>query len=400
MIRSVLPFLFATMLAPALAPAQHPFPIPTPVAGQRTVDLCICLDISGSMNGLIDAARQNLWVVVNDLARLQPQPRLRVALLTYGCSAHDAQKGWVAVQTEFTTDLDLVSQRLFALTTNGGEEYVGRVVQAALGQLQWTPGDEALKLLFVAGNEAATQDPVVDAFTTGRAAKNHGIIVNTIYCGPAADALAPAWREVACVGGGHFGAIEQNNCTAIATPFDDRMAELSGKLNTTYVAYGAKGAIWACNQTAQDSNAAGLNAASAAQRCQTKASSLYWNGHWDLVDACSDPKFKLEDLKKDDLPEALRGMSFSELRAHIAQKKQERAELNARIAELGRQRDAFLKTELAKLGETGAARFEQAMLTAVRAQAATKGFVRVPEAKIVVGPVPATDTAVGGNARF
>ena len=54
------------------------------------VDLAICLDTSGSMDGLINAARQNIWAIVNDLALAKPSPRLRIALLTFGNDGHDA----------------------------------------------------------------------------------------------------------------------------------------------------------------------------------------------------------------------------------------------------------------------------------------------------------------------
>ena len=44
----------------------------------------IGLDTRGSMQGLIGAARQKPWSVVNEIATPKPEPRLRVALLTYG----------------------------------------------------------------------------------------------------------------------------------------------------------------------------------------------------------------------------------------------------------------------------------------------------------------------------
>ena len=138
--------LAALAASPALA-ADAPDP-----AEPRMVELAICLDTSGSMDGLIGAAKQKLWAIVNDLALAEPTPALEVALLTFGNDGHDAEAGWVAVQTPFTSDLDLVSQRLFELTTNGGSEYVGRVLQAAHG-LTWSPSDDTLKLVIVAGNE-------------------------------------------------------------------------------------------------------------------------------------------------------------------------------------------------------------------------------------------------------
>lgn len=385
MIRSVFPcFMFTLPLVAQDGPAA---PVPT----TRPIDLAICLDISGSMQGLIDAARQNLWAVVNDLATLRPTPTLRVALLTYGCSAHPAEQGWVKVETGFTADLDLVSQRLFALTTNGGEEYVARVMQAALGQLQWSADPQALKLLFVAGNESATQDQAVDLPATCKQAIGAGIVVNSIYCGNPGDELAPAWRDVAKLADGQFAAIEKDNAVVIVTPFDTRLTELSAAMNPTYVPYGAQREVLASNQVAQDSNAVGLNPAAAAQRCQTKGSVLYCNAGWDLVDACDDAKFKLEDVKKEDLPEALRKMTIAELRAHVAAQKQKRTELRQQIAELGKQRDAFVLAEQKKLGAAGDKLFERAVLDSVRQQAAARGFQRpseVPASTQAPAPAP------------
>lgn len=82
-----IPMSVALALASALAGQAAPA-VPA-AAPPRPIDLAICLDISGSMDGLLNAARQNLWAVVNELATLEPAPALRVALLTFGCSAHE-----------------------------------------------------------------------------------------------------------------------------------------------------------------------------------------------------------------------------------------------------------------------------------------------------------------------
>lgn len=361
--------------APAVAPVVS-VPAPTGPNQGRTIDLAICLDISGSMDGLIDAARQNLWAVVNDLATLRPVPTLRVALLTYGCQTHDAERGWVKVETGFTTDLDLVSQKLFALTTNGGEEYVARVVRTALDELQWSSDKGTLQLLFVAGNEAATQDPTLAATDAAKAAIARGIVVNTIYCGASTDAIAGGWAEVAKAADGQFASIQQGQSVAIATPFDAQLAELSAALNPTYVPYGQQREVWVHNQATQDANAVTLNVATAALRCQTKASGLYNAAQWDLVDACDDPKFELEKLKPEDLSEELRKLSLADLRAHIAAQKAKRTDLKQKVEAVGKQRDAFLQAELKRLGAEGDQRFERAVLDAVRQQAESRGFQR------------------------
>lgn len=372
-------FFCAALLAQSPAPVQPPIvvgPMVAAPADVKPIDLAICLDISGSMNGLIDAARQNLWAVVNDLATLKPTPTLRVALVTFGCAAHESAKGWVKIETDFTTDLDLVSQKLFALTTNGGDEYVARVVATAADELHWSPRTDALKLLFVAGNESAAQDPIVSVPDACKNAIGRGIVVNSIYCGNAVDELAPAWREVAKLADGQFAAIDKDAAVVIETPFDGRLAELSAQINPTYIPYGAQRDVWTQNQVAQDGNAVNLNPAAAAQRCQTKASDLYFCGQWDLVDATTDPKFALESVKKEDLPEALRALSIADLRAHIEGQRKKRTELRAAVAELGKQRDAFVVEEHKKRSAAGDQRFETAVLEAVRQQAEARGFAR------------------------
>ncbi|HEB51684.1 MAG TPA: VWA domain-containing protein [bacterium] len=384
----------AVVLA-AAAGAQNPEPIApvtAPIRTSRAIDLVICLDVSGSMSGLIHAARQNLWAIVNEMATLRPQPELRVALLTYGCPAYGEESGFVRIETPLTGDLDLVSQKLFELGTNGGDEYVARVVKRSLDALDWSADPQALKMIFVAGNEAATQDPEFDALQLAGQAIGKGVLVNTIYCGPQQKPEADGWRQVARRADGSFSAIEQDEQLVIATPFDKRLQELSTQWNATYVYYGRQRAAWSSNQVAQDLNAAKLNSAAAAQRCQTKGSSLYFNPQHDLVDACRQKDFELAAVKKEDLPEALRKLTVAELRAHVDKMGEKRKVLQKQIAAIGKQRDAFVAAERKRRRATGEKLFEEAMLEAVRAQAESRGFARK-----VSSPDP---EAAEGRRRF
>jgi hypothetical protein len=367
------PMILASLFAATL-PAQTPEHRPA-------VELAICLDTSGSMDGLINAARQNLWAVVNDLALARPAPRLKVALLTFGNDGHPKETGWVRVETPFTEDLDLVSQKLFALTTNGGTEYVGRVLRASLDQLAWTDTAQ-LKLILVAGNEAADQDREVDFRTVAKRAIESGIVVNSIYCGNAADALAPVWREVATLAEGQFASIDQDHgVVAITTPFDAELTALGTKVNATYLPYGARGKEGAANQIWQDSNAASLNGATAAQRAATKCSTLYTCG-WDLVDACRDPAFKLETVKVEELPEPMRTMTTDQRRQHVAEMLKQREEIQKQVTELGQKREAFVVAELKKRAIDTSRSFDHAIKSAIRAQAQARGIVfAAPEAK-------------------
>src|SRR5262245_10386222 len=165
-------------LSPALANKKDPDP-----GVARRVDLVIALDTSSSMDGLIDSARQKLWDVVNLLATAKPQPELRVGLISYGNDGYDRNVGWVRKESDLSRDLDGIYAKLFALRTNGGTEYVARATTAAVTQMQWDQSPQTLKMLFVAGNEPADQDPSIPVDQAIRRARDRGIFVNTIYCG-------------------------------------------------------------------------------------------------------------------------------------------------------------------------------------------------------------------------
>jgi len=353
---------------------------PDAAQSARPIDLAICLDTSGSMDGLIDAARQKIWTIVNDLALAQPAPDLRVALLTFGNNGHDPENGWVHIDTDLTRDLDLVSQRLFALTTNGGDEYVGRVVHRATSQLDWATGENGLKLVIVAGNESADQDPQVSFRDACRSAIGQGVMCNAIYCGDPADELAPAWREVATLSDGHFAAIDKDHGTiVISTPFDDDLTELSATVNATFIAYTPEGQAAKQNQWQQDENAAGLNQSAAAARAVTKGcATIYRCGSWDLVERCqSETEFDLASLDAEQLPEAMRDMNAAERRAYLLGVAAERERIQARITELGRERTAYITQETARQQLDASRSIDFVLRQAIREQARQHGFVFV-----------------------
>src|SRR5262249_12599875 len=190
------------------------------------------------MDGLVAAAKQKLWDVVNDLARARPAPRLRVALFSYGNNAYDPRAGWVRQEVGLTDDLDRVSEKLFALQATkvpGSNEYVGRVCRDAVERLAWSADPGALRAIFVCGNERATQDREVKLGPLAAAAVRKGIIINTVYCGRPGDADAAGWKEFARLAEGRFAAIDQDRApAAVATPLDKELAALSARLNGTF----------------------------------------------------------------------------------------------------------------------------------------------------------------------
>ncbi len=374
--RIALPLLALLLALPVAARAEEdatPAPAPAPAPAPKGVDLVLCLDTSGSMQGLIDAARQKLWSVVSELATAKPMPDLRVALLTYG-SPGNGDTGHVVLQSDLTRDLDLISERLFALTTNGGEEFVGRVVRHGLDHLTWAPGD-ALRIMFVAGNESADQDRVRPFRDQAKLAVEKHVVLNAIYCGGADDDVADGYRQLAALGNGRFANIDHNHGTvAIQTPYDKRLAELSRKMNDTYVAYGEKAEEAHTRQAAQDANAAAAGAPAAAERAKAKAGRLYRNGSWDLVDRMTEEGFDLSKVSDDDLPEAMRGMTLDQKKAWLLAKKAERESFQDQIQTLSEQRDAYVKEQMNEQKLDDSKALDRALRDAIREQAAAEGF--------------------------
>ena len=342
---------------------------------ERPMDLVICLDTSGSMNGLINAAKQKLWDIVNELARAKPKPHLRVALYAYGTPGFGAETGYVRKQIDLTDDLDAVHGKLAALVTDGGDEYVARVVHASVMEQPWSAAKDALKIVVVAGNEPATQDPLFKTADVCKDAISRGIIVNAIYCGPPTHSEADGWRAVARAADGQFASIDQDRgAVIVSTPFDQKLAALGGEINGTYLAYGARAAEGRAMQAAADTSAAAASPAVFASRAVAKASGQYRNSSWDLVDAMSRKDFDLAKVEKEELPAEMQTMTPDQRRAHLDQMAKKRAGVQQEIHQLNVQRQKFIDEEMKKGGKSADKGFDAAMLHAIREQATRKNF--------------------------
>jgi len=344
------------------------------------VEVAICLDVSGSMNGLINSAKAKLWDLVNDLGKANPTPELRVCLYSYGHTSYDKGRGWVRKDVDLTLDLDTVYQKLNELTIAGGDEYVARVCNYALDEQKWSEDPKALKLIFVAGNEPADQDKEIELKDVAQKAIKKGVIINTIYCdrgGVVGQREAPLWQEFAKMAEGRYALIDQNKgSVVIDTPQDKELAALSSKLNGTYVDYGKEGKDKKANQAAQDYNAERAGGASAAaSRANAKAGGLYRNESWDLVDRLKrEPNLDIKKIPEDELCEEMKKLKPEEREAFVKAKLAEREELQKKIAEVSARRDAYIKEEEKKNPNKADKAFDEAVRGALREQADKQGI--------------------------
>ncbi|OHB67652.1 MAG: hypothetical protein A2Y77_11755 [Planctomycetes bacterium RBG_13_62_9] len=350
--------------------------IAPPLGEKPLVQMAILLDTSGSMSGLIDQARTELWSIVNEFVFAEQngrKPEVQVALYEYGNNGLSVQNGWIRQIVPLTTDLDKVSQELFALKTNGGDEYCGWVIREATQKLAWSESPNDLKVIFIAGNEPFTQGPV-DYREVCKAAIAKGIVVNTIHCGTEREGMDGKWKDGAVIADGRHLNIDHNRqIVHIPAPQDREIAELGVRLNATYVPYGQNGRSLQERQAEQDRNATHASPEAVVQRSVTKSSTNYLNTGWDLIDAVHAKQVDLSQINKEDLPQDMQKMDAQQRTAFVNARAQERAEIQTRIQQLNGQRNQFVDQEMKKRPQQGQT-LGSAVKQVIREQAARKNY--------------------------
>lgn len=345
-------------------------------SAQRKIQVALFLDTSSSMDGLIEQAKSQLWSIVNEMALAKADgrtPDIEIALYEYGNDHLSAREDYIRQVVPLSRDLDRISEALFSLGTYGGNEYCGAMIGRGLKDLAWSASGRDLKLIYIAGNEPFDQGSV-DYRTVCRTAISRGIVVNTIFCGDYEEGIRTFWKNGAELGEGKYFNINQNRATVyVETPYDKQINELNGKLNETYIGYGALGVQKKEAQAQQDRNAAKYSAANAAERTVSKSGAAYRADDWDLVDAYKNDKIDVKTLKTEDLPAELKGKSLPEIKAYVEKKSAERDEIQGRIRDLNQKRAAYLATESKKTG--GDQSLNGAMSQALRERAEKQGFL-------------------------
>ncbi len=352
---------------------------PKPEDKKNKVQIALLLDTSNSMDGLIDQARSQLWKIVNTFTEAKRDgeaPFVEVALYEYGNNSLHVGNNYIRQIESFTRDLDEVSKELFALKTNGGDEYCGAVIQRALDDLSWDSSDKTYKAIFIAGNEPFNQGSV-DPRQACKGALKKSIIVNTIHCGSRDQGIAGAWHDGAALAEGKYMIIDQDRAVAhVDAPQDKEISELSIKLNATYISYGAKAAEGALKQADADKLADSSKATGAAvQRALAKSSVNYSNTSWDLVDALKEKKLDLRKAESNELPAAMQKMNADERVAYVEKAAKERGEIQQKIQELNKQREAYVAEEQKKQANAGEKTLDEAIVETARQQIKAKGYV-------------------------
>lgn len=339
------------------------------------IQVAVLLDVSGSMDGLIDQAKAQLWNMVNTLGKATCDggivPKIEIALYEYGRTTNPVKDGYVKQINGFISDLDSLSQNLFSLKTNGGDEYCGQVIYTSLNELKWDAAPGSYKVIFIAGNEDFLQGSL--HYTKACSlAKQKGVIVNTIYCGDKMQGIRENWNLAGECGNGSYTNINHNaKEPEIPTPYDSLIYAMNNKLNGTYIAYGYGGRNYQAKQAEMDQANASMSKSAGIKRINAKSkSAVYNNATWDLVDAKErDGDGVFDKIDKKDLPDSLKNKSTEELKKIVDAKGKERSAVQKQIATLNTQRDAFIAATKAKHATGNVATLETEVEKIIREQA-------------------------------
>lgn len=215
---------------------------PTEIGQQNAnIEVAFVLDTTGSMSGLIQGAKDNIWSIASNMASAQSAPTIKMGLVAY----RDRGDDYVTHMSDLTDDLDSSYGTLMGLQAAGGgdtPESVNLALYEAVNNLSWSQDDATYRVIFLVGdappkmnypNEMQYPEIV-------KLAKSKGIIINTIQCGYMRD-TQKSWQDIASLGQGAFFQVEQSGgAVAVTSPFDEQMASLARELDQTRLFYGDK----------------------------------------------------------------------------------------------------------------------------------------------------------------
>jgi hypothetical protein len=334
------------------------------------VEVVFCLDTTGSMGGLIEGAKQKIWAIANRIILGEPSPLLRIGLVGY----RDIGDAYVTKVFPLEDDLDSVFENLMSFQAAGGgdtPEHVNKALNDAVREIKWSEKGSTLKLIFLVGDCPPHTDysDGYDFRKTCAEAVMKDIIINTVQCGNYPE-TAKYWRMIARLSEGSYSAIAQSGgMEIIETPMDAELSRLSLMLEDTIVPFGSKEER--SKYSSRKEKVAGMPSPAAAERAVYKADE-HGAGPLDLVDCLKNGSVKLENIKDQELPEQMKGMTLEEKKIYLAEKEAEREKIKDRIRELSGKRSAYIAEQLKKMPEEES--FDEVVLEHIKEQAADKGI--------------------------
>ncbi len=357
-------------------------PVNNPIGNERPkVELVFVLDTTGSMSGLIEAAKEKIWSIATTMASAQPAPEISIGLVAF----RDRGDAYVTQVTDLSTDLDTMYATLMDYRAAGGgdgPESVNQALYDAVNNISWSQGSGAYKVVFLVGDAPPHMDyqDEVQYPQTVRIAQSKGIIINAIQAGQN-SATTRQWQQIAQLGAGDYFQVEQGgSALAVTSPFDRELAELSASLDETRLYYGSEADLVEKKRKIEATQKINEEAslASRARRAAfnvSKSGKQNLLGSNDLVDDVISGRIDLDAIDKAELPEAMISMAPDEQERLIRETAEKRIDLQQKIQALSVKRGEYLTKQVEAMGAAKEASLDAKLFGVLKSQAEASGMV-------------------------
>lgn len=287
------------------------------------IQLCLILDVSGSMDGLLYQAQTQIWSLLDYTKAFERKSRetvVEIALITVGNGPAYQEQGFINIDSDFTTHRDSLADKLFLLKTIGSSEQYGNAIHRALNTLTWDKNSD-FKTIIILGNEEFDQGKV-DYLEACRKAADLDIIINTIYCGDWQKGIDTYWEEASKTGKGAYTHIDQSSQANLATPFDSQVFRMYGKYLLTY---GDSSVVKLLNKMQKKQVSPAYRDMLLYRLGQQKIEK-------DIIDLFEDSDWNLDQINPEFIPDDLKELGDRGLKEYLVKKAQERYNAKDAIA--------------------------------------------------------------------
>ncbi len=318
------------------------------------MQVVFALDATGSMSGLISAAKDKIWSIVNSLTQTEITPDIEVGLVFY----RDRGDAFITKRIQLTDSMDMVYSELMEIQAQGGgdgPESVNQGLNEAVELFNWDKDTSTYKSVFLVGDYEPHMNYKHDVpyYITCKIAKSRDIVLNAILMGNNKTAER-IWKEIALCNDGAYVNVNMNaNDITINTPYDSRIASISDQLDGLRYYYGRTEIKNAGNgyKTKGLTTSAYAAAGVKAQRAEynsyffMKSSSSKQN---ELLGDLASKNVRLDTLKKAELPDEFKHLSKDSLVIVVKQKSALRDSLQKLLNAEVTKRNSYIETELSK----------------------------------------------------
>lgn len=326
------------------------------------VQLCLIIDVSGSMNNLLLQAQTQIWSLLDYVGEFElkkQHPDVEIAVITVGDFVEDGKQVQNKLVSDFTRDFAQLADLMFELQTGGGNEFFGQAIDRAVNELNWQESS-VFKTIMVAGNESFAQGPTSYKKACASALKN-GVLVNTIFYGNYDPTKNLLWDSAAEIGGGAFTFIEQDQDSLNhETPFDHNVIEQYRKFMETFnfknkPRIPAKGLITPAYRNMIINRMRGFKAPR------------------DIIEIFEESDWDFDAIQPNDIPEELKGLGKREFRQFLVKRAQQRSNAREGLYLYQKKIEGFLNIKLGvkKEGRT----LDEAAQEIITGQLTARGFI-------------------------